>query len=426
MITTETIRRIIILKEKPFKIGKMEIYEAFKKVKKNKGAGGVDNISLDRYEINLKDNLYKLWNRMSSGSYYPREVRGVEIPKKNGKMRLLGIPTIEDRIAQMVVRERLEEKVEPIFVNESYGYRPNKSAIGAITSARMNCFKYPWLIEFDIVGLFDNINHDLLMKAVKVFLKEKWEILYIDRWLKSSILMPNGEINSRNKGTPQGGVISAVLANLFLHYAFDLWIKRTFNDISFERYADDGIIHCKTLRQAEYILNRLKERMKECGLEIHPNKTKIIYCKSYKNTMNYVNYEFTFLGYTFKPSIVKNMEGRLILGYVPRVSKEAAKKFRKSIKDTINMAKTSDIVKIAELINPIIMGWYNYFCVFSKHIVFRSGINYINNAISNWVKKYFKSCRRSIKKAYKKLYYISKSNKLFYHWKLGYTPIKNW
>lgn len=238
--------------------------------------------------------------------------------------------------------------------------------------------------------------------------------------------MPNGEINSRNKGTPQGGVISPVLANLFLHYAFDLWIKRTFNDISFERYADDGIIHCKTLRQAEYILNRLKERMKECGLEIHPNKTKIIYCKSYKNTMNYVNYEFTFLGYTFKPSIVKNMEGRLILGYVPRVSKEAAKKFRKSIKDTINLAKTSDIVKIAELINPIIMGWYNYFCVFSKHIAFRSGINYINNAISNWVKKYFKSCRRSIKKAYKKLYYISKSNKLFYHWKLGYTPIKNW
>lgn len=404
----------------------MEIYEAFKKVKKNKGAGGVDNISLDRYEINLKDNLYKLWNRMSSGSYYPREVRGVEIPKKNGKMRLLGIPTIEDRIAQMVVRERLEEKVEPIFVNESYGYRPNKSAIGAITAARMNCFKYPWLIEFDIVGLFDNIDHDLLMKAVKLFLKEKWEILYIDRWLKTSILMPNGEINSRNKGTPQGGVISPVLANLFLHYAFDLWIKRTFNDISFERYADDGIIHCKTLRQAEYILNRLKERMKECGLEIHPNKTKIIYCKSYKNTMNYVNYEFTFLGYTFKPSIVKNMEGRLILGFVPRVSKEAAKNFRKSIKDTINMAKTSDIVKIAELINPIIMGWYNYFCVFSKHIAFRSGINYINNAISNWVKKYFKSCRRSIKKAYKKLYYISKSNKLFYHWKLGYTPIKNW
>ncbi len=415
------------MKAKPFEIGKREVYQAFKQVKKNNGAGGIDRISLDKYELNLKNNLYKLWNRMSSGSYFPLSVRGVEIPKKNGKMRLLGIPTIDDRIAQMIVRNRLEEKVEPIFLDNSYGYRPNRSAIGAIQKARENCFKYSWLIEFDIVGLFDNIDQNLMMKAVKKFLKEQWEILYIERWLKASIVLPNGIIQARTKGTPQGGVISPVLANLFLHYVFDLWMKRTFNGIDFERYADDGIIHCKSLEQANYVLDKLKKRMQECGLEIHPSKTKIVYCKSYKNTLNYPNNEFTFLGYTFKPSIVKTKDGKLILGYVPMVSKESAKKFRKTIKDRIKRAKSSDIVKIAEEINPIIRGWYNYFGVFSRHIAYKLGINYLNITLARWIKHWYKKCRRSLKKAFKKLYYIYKSSfKMFYHWEIGFSPKKNW
>lgn len=249
---------------KPFNITQQEVLTAYKQVKKNKGAGGVDGIDLEKFEKDLKNNLYKIWNRMASGSYFPKAVRGVEIPKKNGKKRLLGIPTVEDRIAQMVIRNRFEPKVEPIFMSDSYGYRPNKSALDAIKVTRERCWKYEWVLELDIVGLFDNIDHELLLKAVNAHTRDKMEVLYITRFLKTDIAMPSGEIRKRESGTPQGGVISPVLANLFMHYAFDIWMKYNFPQNKWARYADDVVIHCVSERQALYIKQRLKNQLGLC------------------------------------------------------------------------------------------------------------------------------------------------------------------
>ena len=253
---------------KAFHISQKEVLNAYKAVKANKGAGGIDGIELEEFDKDWKNRLYVLWNRMSSGSYYSKPVRGVEIPKKNGKKRLLGIPTIEDRVAQMVLRNRLEPLVEPIFLDDSYGYRPNKSALDAIEVARSRCFKMKWVIEFDIVGLFDNISHEKLLELVEKHCHEKWVLMYIDRCLKTPILMPDKTMRTRNSGTPQGGVISPVLANLFMHYAFDSWMAWKFPKCPWERYADDGIIHCVTRKQAEFVLDMLKEQMMRFGLGI--------------------------------------------------------------------------------------------------------------------------------------------------------------
>ena len=258
---------------KSFQILQNEVLNAYKAVKANKGAGGTDGVDFEEFDKNWKNRLYVLWNRLASGSYFPKAVRGVEIPKKNGKTRLLGIPTIEDRVAQMVIRNRLEPLVEPYFFADSYGYRPQKSALDAVKIARERCYKMKWTVEFDIVGLFDNIRHDYLMSFVKLHSKEKWVNLYIERCLKAPILMPDGTMIERHKGTPQGGVVSPLLANLFMHYAFDRWITREFPMCKWERYADDGLIHCVTKKQAEYILDCLKARMTMCGLEVHPEKS---------------------------------------------------------------------------------------------------------------------------------------------------------
>jgi len=253
--------------------------EAYKRVKSRKGTCGIDNETLELFEGNLKGNLYKIWNRLSSGSYFPPAVKGVRIPKKSGGERLLGVPTVSDRIAQMVIRMIFEPLVEPYFLADSYGYRPNKSASDAIEITRKRCWEYDWVLEFDIKGLFDNINHELLMKAVKKHTNCKMSILYIERWLKADIILENGKIVKRDKGTPQGGVISPNLANLFLHYVFDKWLEVKFSDVKWCRYADDGLLHCYTLKQASFFRDILRKRFKECGLEMHPEKTKIIYCK---------------------------------------------------------------------------------------------------------------------------------------------------
>ncbi|NOH17311.1 group II intron reverse transcriptase/maturase [Clostridium cochlearium] len=410
---------------KSFKITQSEILAAYKIVRANKGAGGIDGIDFEKYEINLKNNLYKLWNRMTSGSYFPKAVRGVTIPKKNGKMRLLGIPTIEDRIAQMIVRNRLEPKVESIFYNDSYGYRPNKSALNAIQKARENCFKMHWVIEYDIVGLFDNINHEKLLKAVKIHTNEKWIILYIKRFLEAPIQMPNGVLKERNSGTPQGGVISPVLANLFMHYAFDQWMKNNFPRNPWERYADDGVIHCISEKQALYIMDRLKKRMIECGLEIHEEKSKIVYCKSENNKEEYENISFEFLGYTFRPRLVKSREGKYFMGFSPAVSKNSAKSFRTRIKDSIFKANTTDIIALSNKLNPIIRGWMNYFMKYNASEAFRKGINYVNLALVKWLKRTHKSVKSSIKKAHMLLWRISKSSpNIFYHWQMGCAPVR--
>ena len=283
-------------KSKPYEIPKIIVLEAYKRVKRNKGSAGIDGVSFDIFEENLKGNLYKIWNRMSSGSYFPSPVLAVEIPKKTGGTRRLGIPTISDRIAQMVARSYVERKVEPIFHEDSYGYRPGKSALDAVGKARERTWKFDYVLELDIKGLFDNIDHKLLMKAVEKHVEEKWVKLYIERWLVAPFETSQGDIIERKAGTPQGGVISPVLANLFMHYAFDVWMKTNYPDCPFERYADDAIVHCKTLSKTKRVWENLEIRMKEIGLELHPEKTRIAYCKDEDRKGDYPITEFEFLG----------------------------------------------------------------------------------------------------------------------------------
>jgi RNA-directed DNA polymerase len=286
---------------KSFEIPKRLVWEAYKRVKANRGAAGVDEQSLKEFEESLGDHLYRIWNRMSSGSYFPPPVKAVAIPKKSGGERTLGIPTVSDRIAQATVKLVLEPQVEPYFHDDSYGYRPGKSAHQAIAVTRKRCWRYDWVLEFDIKGLFDNIDHGLLMKAVRCHTNCRWVLLYIERWLTAPMQKKDGTIISRDRGTPQGGVISPLLANLFLHYAFDRWMATNFPKLPFCRYADDALIHCRSHKQAIYLRRELESRLRECGLELHPVKTKVVYCKDIHRKQEYGTIQFDFLGYTFRP-----------------------------------------------------------------------------------------------------------------------------
>ena len=268
-----------MLETKSFTIDKQLVMKAYKLVKANAGTGGIDGQTLADFDTNLKDNLYKIWNRMSSGSYFPPPVKAVSIDKKNGGKRILGVPTVGDRIAQMVVKLILEPRLEPLFYPDSYGYRPNKSALDAVGITRRRCWTHDFVVEFDIKGLFDNIDHELLIKAVRKHIQEKWIIVYIERWLKAPMQTDDGTLVERTKGTPQGGVISPILSNLFLHYVFDKWMDRNYRNVPWCRYADDGLVHCRTEQQAKLVLVELKKRFEHCKLELHPKKTKIIYCK---------------------------------------------------------------------------------------------------------------------------------------------------
>jgi RNA-directed DNA polymerase len=409
------------LKEKPFRITKHAVFEAFKKVKANKGAPGIDEVTLQEYENNLKNNLYKLWNRMSSGTYFPQAVRGVEIPKKNGGIRVLGVPSIDDRIAQNVIVSELNPKVESIFYDDSYGYREKKSAIDALEVTRKRCWEYDWIIEFDIVGLFDNINHDLLMKAVKQHTNEKWVILYIERTLKVPMVMSDGIQVERTKGTPQGGVISAILANLFMHYAFDHWMTRNHPNNPWVRYADDGLIHCHSLKEAEVLLLKLEERFKDCQLEIHPNKTKIIYCKDDNRKRDHTHTSFDFLGYTFRARTVKTKKGNYFTGFTPAVSKIAIKSFMDKIKKLRKNSYLS-LTELAEKMNPIIRGWANYFDKFTASKV-HAILSCVNLSLARWMMKKFKRYKNKFTAALKRLGSIAKETpSLFVHWKMGICP----
>src|SRR6202041_4191305 len=281
-----------------------QVYEAYKAVKSKAGAAGVDRQTIEQFDSNLRSNLYKIWNRMSSGSYFPPPVRAVSIPKKTGGQRILGVPTVADRVAQMVVKQLIEPDLDPIFLADSYGYRPRKSALDAIGVTRKRCWKYDWVLEFDISGLFDNLPRDLLLKAVRKHVKCKWALLYIERWLTAP-MEKEGTLIERTRGTPQGGVISPVLSNLFLHYAFDLWMARTHPDLPWCRYADDGLVHCRSELEAETIKVNLQARLAEGRLERHPTKTKIVYCKDGNRKGKYPNIQFDFLGYGFRPRLVR-------------------------------------------------------------------------------------------------------------------------
>ena len=384
---------------KPYEISKYLFMEAFKLVKANQGAPGVAEESIREYEMNLKDNLYKLWNRMSSGSYFPKPVKGVEIPKRNGGIRLLGIPTVEDRIAQMVGKLHFEPIVERIFHKDSYGYRPGKSAVDAIGATRQRCWKYDWVIEFDIKKLFDNIDHELLMRAIRKHTSCKWFILYVERWLKAPFQMPDGTIVARTAGTPQGGVISPVLANLFLHYAFDRWMADENPQNPWERYADDGVIHCKTKEEAETLLERLKERMLACKLEIHPEKTRIVYCKDGNRRKEHNNTSFIFLGYEFRPRVCKNSKkGQYFIGFTPAVSPQARKSFRESIRDIRRQGTGMTLDEVAQKMNPVTRGWANYYGYFCPSLM-KQELSKVNLALVRWTMRTHKGLRHKAAKA---------------------------
>lgn len=406
---------------KPFNISKQLVMQAYKLVKANAGAGGVDRQTLEDFERNLKDNLYKIWNRLSSGSYFPPPVKAVAIPKKTGGERILGVPTIGDRIAQTVITLCFEAQVEPHFLENSFGYRPNKSALEAIGVTRERCWRYDWILEFDICGLFDNISHELLMKAVKKHTQCRWVILYIERWLKAPMQMPDGSKKQRDRGTPQGGVISPILSNLFLHYAFDMWMKRTYPDRPWCRYADDGLIHLKTEQEAQQMLLALKKRFEECDLELHPVKTRIVYCKDGKRKETYPNKSFDFLGYTFRPRECKNRQrNSIFVNFTPAVSKTALKAMRaKTRRDNLRNRTDLNLEEIAKWYNPVLQGWLNYYGSYS-----RSGMypvwRHFNKTLKAWAIRKYKTFRQRKSKASIFLERISKQRpKLFVHWRNG-------
>jgi len=410
-------------KAKPFSISKQVVWDAFKRVKANGGAAGVDGESIAEFEGDLKKNLYKLWNRMSSGSYFPPPVRTVEIPKDNGGTRPLGIPTVSDRIAQMVVKLYLEPEVEPHFHQDSYGYRPGKSAIEAVGVARQRCWRYGWVLDLDIKGFFDNLDHGLVMRAVGKHTNCKWILLYIERWLKAPAQMADGTLVKRDKGTPQGGVASPLLANLFLHYAFDEWMKCNYPTLPFERYADDIIVHCSSEKQAKLIRTRIEERLLQCKLELHPGKTKIVYCKDDKRRDSYPNKSFVFLEYSFSPRKAKSRSGQLFVSFGPAVSNKAAQRMRHEMRSwRFHLRGETSLEGLARDSNAILRGWINYYGQYYKSALYPV-FHVLNRILVRWARRKYKRFKFHQRRATHWLRRIAyRQPWLFAHWEKGFRP----
>ena len=409
-------------------ITKEQVWESFKLVKSNGGSAGIDGISIDKIADNPQKHLYPVWNRLSSGSYYPPAVKRVSIPKGDGKERHLGIPTVKDRVAQMVIAKELEEILEPIFSDSSYGYRPKKSGHQAISKAKKHCWNYAWVVDMDIKGFFDNIDHGLMIKALRYYTDKEYIIMYVKRWLKAPIRLKDGtELQNEEKGTPQGGVISPLLANLFLHVVFDKWMEKEFPDCPFERYADDIIVHVKNEKNARYILKSIRERMSQCKLELHPKKTKLVYCnrKGRRKRKKAKHQEFDFLGYTFRSRKVQTKDGNLIFGFSPSISKKSIKRITEVCRKLgFHRWTHMNIQQLSEALSPKIRGWLHYYGRFHKSAmdgVFRI----INRRIAKWVfnkykrfkrRKYVSYAQRWLREMAKDFAY------LFPHWLHGFTP----
>jgi group II intron reverse transcriptase/maturase len=413
-------------KQKTHPIDRKQVWEAFKQVRASGGSPGVDGITIETVGSNPRKYLYPVWNRMASGSYFPRPVRQVLIPKYDGKMRALGIPTVVDRVAQMVVKQRLEELVDKFFMPNSFGYRPNKKAHDAIERCRINCLRHSWVIDLDIKGYFDNIDHELMMQLVKRFTQEKYILLYVERWLKAPVKLKDGSLKeSEGKGTPQGGVISPLLANIFLHFVFDMWFREQFPQGRFERYADDIIIHCSSFKETMRILKAVTLRLKEYKLDLNQSKTKIVYChNSQKPRVPIeVHRSFDFLGFTFKPRIV-NIGGVFQIGFSPAISRKSQKRISMDcFKLKIHRMVHLTLDKIAEILKAKTRGWINYFGKFRRsdmHGVFRT----LNFRLARWVRnKYSRFRRKHWYFAYKWLVEVSKSFPyMFVHWYYGFRP----
>jgi RNA-directed DNA polymerase len=410
---------------KPFDISKRELWEAYEKVKANKGAPGVDGCSIDEFEKDLKNNLYKIWNRMSSGSYFPPPVLAVEIPKPHGGgTRVLGVPTVADRIAQTVAARRLEEKVEPIFHPDSYGYRPARSALDAVGRCRERCWRYDWVIDLDIQKFFDSVPWHLIVKAVEAHTDVPWVVLYVKRWLAAPVRLPDGTLAERDRGTPQGSAISPVLANLFMHYAFDAWMAREFPTVPFERYADDAVVHCKSERQARHVRQAIADRMAEVGLRLHPDKTKIVYCKDGNRPGSYEHTAFTFLGFTFRQRRARNRYGKSFSNFLPAISKNALNKISAAVRSWRLHLRTGHTFKdLARRINPIVAGWMQYYGAFYRSAL-SPLLQRINAYLMRWIRKKYKRLRGK-KKARECWQGITERYPLmFAHWK--WVPSVQW
>jgi len=408
---------------KPFNIDKRTVYEAYKAVKSNRGAAGVDEQTIEQFEADLSGNLYKIWNRMSSGTYFPPPVRAVAIPKKSGGERILGVPTVADRVAQMVVKLVIEPILDPIFLADSYGYRPNKSALDAIGVTRERCWKYDWVLEFDIKGLFDNIDHELLLRAVRKHITCKWALLYIERWLKAPMVQEDGTTVERSRGTPQGGVVSPILANLFMHYAFDVWMTRTHPDFPWCRYADDGLVHCRTEQEANALKADLQARLAECHLEMHPTKTKVVYCKDGKRKGKYPNVKFDFLGYCFRPRLVRRFrDNSLFGGFNPAVSPSAMKTMREMIRGlNIRRQTQLSLQDIAQQLNPLLRGWIAYYGRYAPSALYPL-LRYVNQTLVAWTMRKYKRFKHHQIQAGQFLQRLAtECVALFVHWQIGMT-----
>lgn len=404
--------------DKPFEISKWEVWEAYLKVKANKGAAGVDGCSIEDFETDLQDNLYKIWNRMSSGSYFPPPVKAVEIPKAHGGgVRVLGVPTVADRIAQTVVATRLEGKIEPIFHPDSQGYRPGRSALDAVKVCRQRCWKTDWVVDLDIQSFFDSVPWDLLVKAVDKHTDDPWVVLYVKRWLQASLALPDGTLQQRDRGTPQGSSVSPVLANLFLHYAFDAWMARKFPAIQFERYVDDAVVHCVSERQARMLRTAIAERLADVGLRLHPDKTRIVYCKDGRRRDSHEHTSFTFLGFTFRARAARGRRGEMFTSFLPAISQDALNNISGQVRSwRLHLRTGLSLADLARQINPIVRGWMNYYGAFYRSALYRL-LQRINAYLVRWLRKKYKRLR-GFKKARACWQRITKQDPLlFAHWR---------
>ena len=331
---------------------------------------------------------------MSSGSYFPPPVKAVEIPKAHGVgTRILGVPTVADRVAQTVAAVELERRVEPVFHPDSFGYRPGRSALDAVRSCRARCWEFDWVVEIDIRRFFDTVPWDLIVKAVQTHCDLAWVVLYVKRWLAAPLALPDGSLVDRDRGTPQGSAISPVLANLFMHYAFDTWLAREFPAVVFERYADDAVLHCRTEHQAGMLLAAMRERLTQVGLELHPDKTRIVYCKDDKRRGMYDHTEFTFLGFTFRARGVRLKNGRMFLGFNPAVSKDSLKKMGSQVRTwRLHQRTRSSEHDLARLVNPVVRGWMHYYGAFYRSALYPL-LARINAYLMRWSRKKYKPLR---------------------------------
>jgi RNA-directed DNA polymerase len=404
---------------KPFDIPKQMVWDAYESVRANKGAAGVDDQTIADFEVDLKGNLYKLWNRLSSGSYFPPPVKAVEISKRDGQgMRRLGIPTVADRIAQTVVRMALEPTVEPFFHRDSYGYRPGRSALDAVGVCRERCWRNDWVIDLDIQAFFDSVPHALVLTAVSRHTDQQWILLYVERWLKAPLQREDGTLVARDRGTPQGSAVSPLLANLFLHYAFDVWMRREFPHIPFERYVDDGVVHCRTERQARSVKDAIAERLEGLGLGLHPEKTRIVYCRDDDRRGSHEHERFDFLSYTFRPRLSKSRFGKHFVNFSPAVSRSAKKAMGREIRSW-HLPRRSDktLDDLAAMFNPIIRGWINYYGRFYRSMLYPL-LRHINWGLVRWAMRKFKGLHGHKRRAYRWLVGVARRQPdLFAHWR---------